>query len=74
MTLTGGSHLEERERERERWWRWDLLGRLYWADWADWAAQKRKEGGRKRWAGLERKEKREGLFVLFCFQTQTPFE
>ena len=46
-------------------WRWDLLGRLYWADWADWAAQKRKEGGRRRWAGLERKEKRESLFVFF---------
>ena len=50
-TLTGGSHLEVRERG----WRWDGLGRLCWADWAN-----QKGLGRLGPRGKEREKKRNG--------------
>ena len=67
VTLTGGSHLEVRERESGRGMDWagsvGLIGliRRFWANLG--LAEKKEE--EERWAGLERMEKREDLFVLF---------
>ena len=62
MTLTGGPYLEVRQREVE-------VGWAGLANWADRAAQERKEGGRRRWVGLEGERGRMKFFL-----TKTLFE
>jgi len=42
-----------------------------WAGWAGWAAQKRKNGGREEWAGLEGDEEED---MFFFYKSKDLFE
>ena len=76
MTLTGGSHLEVREREGGGGMDWvgsvGLIGpiRRFWAD----LGLAEKKGKRRGTVGWVRKDGKERRFVCFVFLTRTPFE